>query len=97
MNMIFAMGYSVQLNINHIEISAPLLKFAASSLKKGLSLLTLERTSEIERDLVEALKSRTIVPGKTIDSPENWNPSYEQIEDMMKQYSKDVLKSYSKN
>ena len=90
-------AYSVQLNINHIEISAPLLKFAGSCLEKGLTLLALERTSEIERDLVEALKSRTIVPGKTIDSPENWNPSYEQIEEMMKHYSKDMKKLHAKH
>ena len=89
-------AYSVQLNINHIEIPATLLKFAGGCLKRALHHSKSEHTTELVRDLVDALQARTIVPGNDIDSPGNWNPSYDQIEKMMKAYCKQMQKLHLK-
>ena len=90
-------AYSVQLNINHIVISPGLLKFAGSSLKRAEELSDHAHTTQLVKDLVHALRFRTVVPGHSLEDPVNWNPSFKQIERMMKSYCKKMARVHRKH
>jgi hypothetical protein len=89
-------AYSVQLNVNHIIISKELLKFSVGCLKKALTLKSNENTSPVVSDLIDALYQRTVIPNHSIDSPVNIQPTYHQIEKLMKNYSRSMQMIYEK-
>jgi len=89
-------AYSVQLNVNHVIISKELLKFSVGSLKMADSLKSNADTSPLVRDLIDALHDRTVVPGHSINSTVNIQPTHSQIEKLMKNYNSSMGKLYEK-
>jgi hypothetical protein len=87
-------SYSVQLNINHMTIPKPIMKFSIECLKHALTLRKLPSTYPVVNRLIKALYSRCIIEGKDIDDKINISPPYHLVEKMMEAYHDKMFKLY---